>query len=155
MPVSKKGRPRCHPSAQHARRSKSLYLPLPRADVDTLILPFRVALEMARSGCANEATARRLATLVLLVRFLTEAGHGQLDVNDLRNAERTLAEILNIGHQSEIWSFPELATETLKQIINEHERQLFETRLEAIAAASARLDALIEKHGTALDLQTV
>lgn len=155
MPVSKKGRPRYHPSAQHARRSKSLYLPMPRADVDTLMLPFRVALEMVRSGCANEATARRLASLVLLVRFLTEAGHGQLDMKDLHNAERTLAEIFDIGHQSEMWSFPEPATETLKQIVNELERQLFETRLEAIAAASARLDALIEKHGTALDLRTV
>ena len=76
MPVSKRGRPRYHPSAQRARRAKSLYLPLPRADVDTLMLPFRIALEMVRSGCANEATARRLASLVLLVRFLTEAGHG-------------------------------------------------------------------------------
>lgn len=155
MPVSKKGRPRYHPSAQRAQRSKSLYLPLPRADVDTLMLPFHIALEMMRSGCANEATARRLASLVLLVRFLTEAGHGQLDMKDLRNAERSLAEIFDIGHQSDMWSFSEPATDTLRQIVNEHERQLFETRLEAIAAASARLDALIEKRGTASDLRTV
>jgi len=76
-------------------------------------------------------------------------------MKDLHNAERSLAEIFDIGHQSNMWSFPEPATETLKQIVNEHERQLFETRLEAIAAASARLDALIEQHGTALDRRTV
>ena len=155
MPISKKVKARKTPSAAHAQRSKMLYLPMPRADVDALMLPSRIALEMALRGRANASATRRLASLVILTRLLTEAGHGQLDVDHLRHAETTLAEVFAAGHQSDRWSFSEPASEALRQIVNEHERQLLETRLEAVAAASARLDSLVERHGSALPIGIV
>jgi hypothetical protein len=155
MPISKKVKARKMPSAAHTQRSKMLYLPMPRADVDALMLPSRIALEMALRGRANASAARRLASLVILTRLLTEAGHGQLDIDALRDAETTLAEVFATGNQSDRWSFPEGASEALRQIVNEHERQLCETRLEAIAKASARLDTLVERHGSALPIGIV
>ncbi|WP_208866326.1 hypothetical protein [Paraburkholderia lacunae] len=55
---SKKGKKRFESASPlHARRSKMLYLPMPRADADAMMLRSRVALEAVRSGRADGASA--------------------------------------------------------------------------------------------------
>jgi hypothetical protein len=151
MPSSKKGKKRTNSqSPLHARQSKMLYLPMPRADADAMMLRSRVVLEAARSGRADGAMARRLATVMLLTRFLTEAGHGRLELAALDAVEDALADVFKAGYETGVWTFPEAAIKALTLIVNEHDRQLLETRLEAVVAASARLDQLIERNGVAL-----
>lgn len=127
-----------------------LYLPMPRADADVMMLRSRVALEAVRSGRADGASTRRLASVLLLTRFLTEAGHGRLAVAELDEAENALVEVFTIGNETDVWSFSKAAIDALTLVVNEHDRQLLETRLEAVAAATARLNHLIRKNGVAL-----
>ncbi|RDK00030.1 hypothetical protein [Paraburkholderia lacunae] len=75
---------------------------------------------------------------MLLTRFLTEAGHGRLAVAELDEAENALVEVFTTGNETDVWSFSEAAIDALTLVVNEHDRQLLETRLEVVAAASAR-----------------
>ncbi|MFL9954601.1 Fis family transcriptional regulator [Paraburkholderia nemoris] len=147
MPVvRKKKKSPSSSSPMQARRSKLLYLPMPRADADQLMLMHRTALEAMRLGHANEASIRRLASVVLLTRYLTEVGHGLIQPSVLDDAESALFDILNTGNETGVWTVPRPALDTLIRIVNEHDRQLRETRQQVIVDASDRLDRLIAQN---------
>ena len=129
-----------------ARRPKALFLPMPRADADKVILQHRTALEAVRRGHADAALTRRLFTAILLTRFLTEDGHGILDLNTLDEAEQMLTAALENGDERGDWNFPPALIDLLSAVVNEHDRQLRETRLQAVVRASERLDRLIESN---------
>ncbi|MFL9959327.1 hypothetical protein PQR65_38740 [Paraburkholderia nemoris] len=130
-----------------ARRSKALYLPMPRAEVEPVILRFRMALETLRAGHADRSTVNHLATVLLLTRFLSEAGHGLLDQAVLDDAEKTLGDVIKAGNETDVWTIGQPVIDILTVLVNEHDRQLCETRLQAIAEASRRLDRYFEKLG--------
>lgn len=147
MPVTrkkKKGGTPCSP--MQARRSKILYLPMPRADADQLMLMHRTALETLRLGYANEASVRRLESVVLLTRYLTETGHGLIELAVLDDVEKALFDIVNTGKETGVWTFSQPTLDVLTHIVNEHDRQLRETRLQVVVAASDRLDRFIAQH---------
>lgn len=131
-----------------ARRSKVLYMPMPRADADALMLRSHIALEVVRIGRANAASVKRLATVVTLTRFLTEAGFGHLGMEALSAAENALAGAFAIAGETDVWSFSKADVGVLTLVVNEHDRQLVETQLSVIVAAGARLDRLIRKDGS-------
>ncbi|MDN8068997.1 MULTISPECIES: Fis family transcriptional regulator [Burkholderia cepacia complex] len=132
-------------SAQ-ARRAKALFLPMSRADADRVILQHRTVLEAVRAGYADAGLARRLFTTILLTRYLTEEGHGLLDLGLLDEAEQMLTTALDNGEERGDWNFQPALIDLLSLIVNEHDRQLRETRLQAIVRASERLDRLIESN---------
>src|SRR5579863_9342329 len=91
-------------SHMEARRSKALYLPMPPSEVAPIILRFRMALETLRAGHADRSTVNHLATVLLLTRFLTEAGHGLLDQTVLDEAETLLGSVIKEGNETNIWT---------------------------------------------------
>lgn len=119
---------------------------MPRADADRVILQHRTALEAVRGGYADAALTRRLFTTILLTRYLTEDGHGLLDLPLLDEAEHMLTTALENGEDHGDWSFSPGLIDLLSATVNEHDRQLRETRLQAIVRASERLDRLIENN---------
>ena len=149
MPVSKKTAP-SH-KAMQLRRSKRLFLPLAREDAEKVVLRCRMALESIRRGDGDRTAADLMASTLLLTTFLTEAGHGLLLMSLLEETERMLFDTLNIGMQTGIWVFAEPLIRNLMTVVNEHDRQLRETRLQAVIEASSRLDRYIDKQKAGAD----
>ncbi|CAH2813506.1 MAG: hypothetical protein CBCREVIR_3699 [Candidatus Burkholderia crenata] len=145
MPVSKKTAT-AH-KAMPLRRSKRFFLPPAREDAEKVVLRGRLALEFIRrgDGDGDRAATDLMASTLLLTTFLTEAGHGLLPMSLFDETERMLFDTLNTGMQTGVWVFAEPLIHNLMTIVNEHDRQLRETRLQAIIEASARLDRYIDK----------
>jgi hypothetical protein len=113
---------------------------MPRREADALALQYRLAFEAVKHHRGGRREAVALAHVVLFTLFLTEAGHGLLDLSTIREAETGLARVLNDGESTGQWQFPEALIQLLKPIVNEHDRQLREVRLSEIASATKRLD---------------
>src|SRR6202012_4270652 len=126
-----------------ARHKRILYLPMARSAADEITLPCRLSLEAIRQGRADSRCAHCVAQAVLLSGFLTQAGHGLLDSAVLNGAEREISTLLDHGRSTGEWRFPEALVDVLTEIINEYDRQLRETRLQAVLDASDRLERLI------------
>ncbi|CAN7772592.1 Fis family transcriptional regulator [Caballeronia sp. LjRoot31] len=142
MATSKK-RKKEKPMPAMSRHLKALFLPMDQSSVNQISLQFRLALETIRHGAGNRASAHCLAQVTLLTGFLTQAGHGLLEIKFLDSVERQVSDLLDHGRDSGEWLFPQPLVEALTVIVNEHDRQLRETRLQAIVEASRRLDKLI------------
>lgn len=125
------------------RRSKALFLPIGPAKADAVIMVYRVALEAVRAGHGDGKLLRRLYTMVLLTRYITEAGHGELELPMLEAGENALVEICERGDASGEWAVDASTMGLLSCIVNEHDRQMRETRLQVLIDASNRLDRLI------------
>jgi len=123
-----------------SRNARARFLPMPRRDADALALQYRLALEAVRCQRAERRDAISMAHVVLFTLFLTEAGHGLLDIEYLRKVEGELAAVLKHGETTGEWGFPSSLLEPLIIVVNEHDRQLREVRLSEIAAATRRLD---------------
>lgn len=128
-----------------SRHLKALFLPMDQSSVNQISLQFRLALETIRHGVGNRASAHCMAQVTLLTGFLTQAGHGLLETQFLDSVERQVSDLLNHGRDSGEWFFPPHLVEALTVVVNEHDRQLRETRLQAIVEASRRLDKLIQR----------
>ncbi|WMY10959.1 hypothetical protein [Paraburkholderia phenoliruptrix] len=129
------------------RRDMLLLLPMPRTEVDELVLMYRAALEAAKLGYNDAPLTRRLYTAVLLTRFLTDAGHGLLEQQVLDDAEKQLTAVYDQGNATGTWHYPKETITLLTAVLNEHDRQLRDTPLQVLLDASARLDRIIEKSG--------
>jgi hypothetical protein len=140
MPVSKRRKT----SQKSARpQSKRFLLPMPRDEADRLSLQSRIALEAVRSQCAGLQATTVIAQTVLLTSFLTEAGHGLLDLDDVRQTERSVLKILDVGKETGEWVFDDVQIDALTSIVNEHDRQLREVRFGEVFEATTRLDRLV------------
>ncbi|CAD6563385.1 hypothetical protein LMG24235_08629 [Paraburkholderia sabiae] len=122
-----------------------LRLPMPRPEVDELVLMYRAALEAVKRGYTDAPLTRRLYTAVLLTRFLTDSGHGLLDLCALKDAYKQLTTIYEHGDETGVWDYPPETIALLTQVLNEHDRQLRETPLHFLLQASDRLDKIIER----------
>jgi hypothetical protein len=116
---------------------------MPREDADALCLPARIALESARGGRAGTHETTILAHTVLITSFLTEAGHGVLDLSFVRQVEEAVLATLDAGKASGQWQFSEPFLESLTTIVNEYDRQMREVRFGQVLAATERLDRMI------------
>ncbi|SAL73198.1 Fis family transcriptional regulator [Caballeronia choica] len=132
-----------------ATRGKALFLPMPRAEVDALMLQHRLAFEAARGRYGDASITRRLYMVILMTRYLTEDGHGLLALDSVCEAEQEVAAIFDRGEAVSDWSYPDKVIKLISTVINEYDRQLRETRLEAILLANERLGRLIAR-GAAL-----
>ena len=122
---------------------KRLLLPMPRPEADAWCLQSRLALEAVRTQRAAEQDASVLAKTVLLTRFLTESGHGRLDLSFVRQIEEAVLAILGAEEETGGRIFSESLVESLTSIVNEHDRQLREVRFAEIVAATDRLDRML------------
>jgi hypothetical protein len=140
MPVSKKRKK----SPKSARpQTKRFLLPMPRDEADRLSLQSRVALEAVRSQRAGVQETTVIAQTVLLASFLTEAGHGLLDLDDVRKTERSVLKVLDVGTEPGEWVFNDALIDALTSIVNEHDRQLREVRFGEVFEATTRLDRMV------------
>lgn len=63
---------------------------MPREDAAKLVPRTRLALERLSSGEISRCLINELSQVVLLTDFITEVGHGQLEIAWLENVERSL-----------------------------------------------------------------
>jgi hypothetical protein len=80
---------------------------------------------------------------VLLTGFITEAGHGLLDLSFVKEVERGVLALLDRGAATGDWNVPDTLLEPLPSVINEHDRQLREVRLGVVTTAVERLERMI------------
>lgn len=73
---------------------------MPREDADALCLQSRLALEAVRGQRAARHETIVLAQTVLLTSFLTESGHGLLDLPFVRQVEEAVLAILDAGKRA-------------------------------------------------------
>ncbi|SAL83311.1 Fis family transcriptional regulator [Caballeronia arvi] len=116
---------------------------MPQRDADTVILQYRLALEVIRKGGASQTEAQCIAHAVLLTRLLSEVGHGLLDPEIILEAEEGMLAMLDAGAQTGEWRISETKLPGLTAIVNEHDRQLREVRLADIIACNERLERFI------------
>nr|WP_132459038.1 Fis family transcriptional regulator [Paraburkholderia sp. BL8N3] len=116
---------------------------MPRRDADAMSLQFRIALENVRRRRSGRREATCLAQVVLLTSFLTEKGHGEIDLPYIRAVENDVLAILDHGESTGEWEFPQAMLDPLTAVVNEHDRQLRDVHLAAIAEATERLGRLI------------
>lgn len=140
MPVSKKRKSLKKPARVNSKR---FLLPMPRSESDALCLQSRLALEAVRGGRAARHETNVLAQTVLMTSFLTEAGHGLLDLSFVRQVGEAVLAILDAGKITDEWIFNETTIESLITIVNEHDRQLREVRFGEVHKATQRLDRMI------------
>jgi hypothetical protein len=141
MATRKKKDPRA--SAPRKRVAKAFLLPMPRAQADAMSLQSRIALETVRRQKAGRHEATCMAQVVMLTSFLTEAGHGRIDLPSIRGVETEVLALLQRGVATGDWSIPEALVESLTAIVNENDRQLREVRLAAVVDATERLDRVL------------
>jgi len=106
------------------------------ARANELVLPVRIAFERIRQGKADRDAVVCMAKILLLVGFLTEAGFGLLDTAALDAIEKRLLTELNRTTDGGEWKFETNEVEELALVVNEFDRLLRETRLQAIVEAN-------------------
>lgn len=131
-------------------RSKVMLLPMPQKDADEMGLQSRLAFEAVLHGKASRRDVLGVVQATLLTGFITEAGHGLLELGFIRQVEDEVLSILHSGEKDATWEFSEALLTSLRQIINEHDRQLRETRLGIVIAAVQKLDRRIASSSSKL-----
>jgi hypothetical protein len=150
MPNSKK-RKKTQVSNRN-RHNKALYLPLDRASVDQMAIGFRIALESIRQGRGETIAARCMVQVVLLTSYVSDAGYGFISSAALDEAEDLLFDVFGAYNTTGKWIFEPSLIDKLTAIVNEHERQLRETRLQIIVGATRQLNRLLESSTSDADL---
>jgi hypothetical protein len=117
---------------------------MPREDAAKLVLRTRLALERLRNGETDRRLINELSQVVLLANFITESGHGDLEMDYLERVERDLAGVLLHADTTGSWAVPEDLIGDMTHVVNEYDRQLSQTRLAVIVNACNRLETLIE-----------
>ncbi|MFL9936054.1 hypothetical protein P0D88_45135 [Paraburkholderia sp. RL18-103-BIB-C] len=77
-----------------------------------------------------------MAEILLLTGFLTEGGFGQLDAAFMDDVEKRLLAELNQGGVAGEWKFDAELVDALVVVVNEYDRLVRETRLQAIVEAN-------------------
>lgn len=119
----------------NSRHKKVLLLPMRQADADDRVLPVRIAFERIRLGKADRAAAVCMAEILLLTGFLTEDGFGCLDSAFMGGVEMRLLVELNQDREA-AWRIDAALIADLGRVVNEYDRLIRETRLQAIMAAN-------------------
>jgi hypothetical protein len=124
--------------------AKALFLPMPRKEASDLALRARIALERLRNGEADHSLINLVSQIIIIVSFITPAGHGKLDISDIERVERDLGEGLLEVKRTATWTVPDTLIEGLTIVVNEYDRQICMTRMEIVARASNHLGKLVD-----------
>lgn len=155
MPVSKKRKKPSDSRTVQSRQKKQLYLPLKQDDADHLCLQARLSFEAMRQGRGDRAAALNMASIALMCETIAAAGHGLLSLSLIEAARRGAFDALDEGVRSGVWQFSDVLVDELTHVINEYDRQMRETRLHAIIAASEKVERFLVKRAQARALEEV
>jgi hypothetical protein len=125
--------------------TKALFLPMPSKEASDLALRARIALERLRNGEADRLLINLVSQIVIIVSFITRAGHGKLDIGNIEHVERNLGEVVLEADRTGAWTIPRSLIEDLIAVVNEYDRQLCVTRMEIVARASDHLGKLVDR----------
>ncbi|MFM0572597.1 hypothetical protein PQQ88_30265 [Paraburkholderia caledonica] len=139
MPVSKKRRKLANASAEQATKKRLLTSPLARAEAD------RIGLEAIRSGHRDETALLNLQSVILLTEMLTAEGRGALSLDMIRDTGRRIVHLLEEGNDTEPWTVPAAFADALTAIVNEYDRIMHQVPLQAVLAATGKLERLEEE----------
>ncbi|MFL9936916.1 hypothetical protein P0D88_50090 [Paraburkholderia sp. RL18-103-BIB-C] len=145
MPVSKKRRKLANASAEQATKKRLQTSPLARAEADRIVLHIRVGLEVIRSGHRDETALLNLQSVILLTEMLTAEGRGALSLDMIRDTGRRIVHLLEEGKDTEPWSVPAALCDALTAIVNEYDRMMHQVPLQAVLAATGKLERLEEE----------
>lgn len=123
-----------------------------RATADQVSLRFHMAFEAIRQGRADGPSLQCMAQVALLTSFITDAGYGQLDEAVLAACEDGLRRLVNTAPAHDELKFDEDLLSNLALVINEHDRQLREVRLQVLVEASELLEKRLATAASARDL---
>ncbi|MDR5762949.1 hypothetical protein [Caballeronia sp. LZ035] len=126
--------------AVRARLTKSRLLPIPRGVGDQLALQAHLSLAGLRSGVEDVRLAHSVTEVILLTKFLAEAGHGDVSHEMLLAANRAMAEIHDGATKTGKYAAPtEAAFSLLSAIVSTYDHQLQTAPLGALTDANDRL----------------
>lgn len=129
------------PQAARARLVKAQLLPIPRAVADDLALRAHLSLEAIRGACDHIGPAHHTTEVVLLAKFLSEAGHGDFSPELLLAANHSMTEVFDGGRKTGTWSVSSYdAFALLSAIVGMYDRQLQKASLGALTTATERLE---------------
>ncbi|GJH26891.1 hypothetical protein [Caballeronia novacaledonica] len=129
------------PQAARARLAKAQLLPIPRSVADDLALRAHLSFEAIRGACDHIGPAQHITEVVLLGKFLSEAGHGEFSHESLLAADRAMAEVFRGGRKAGTWRVSSRsAFALLAAVVSMYDRQLHSATLGALTTASDRLD---------------
>jgi len=128
------------PHVTHARRGKTLLLPMPRAAADELSLQIHLALDAMRRGKGNVSTAQTLCQAMILVGLLADLGYGEATVEQMRSAENVISAAFDQGRDSGVWRLDDDGFMQFAMIATMYDEQLRRAPMSAMAEASNRLD---------------
>ncbi|MPW23187.1 hypothetical protein GCT13_42080 [Paraburkholderia sp. CNPSo 3157] len=126
--------------AARARRSKTMPLPMPRAEVDRVCLQVHVALDAMRRGMGNVNAAQTLCQVMILTGLLAEAGYGDATFEQMRVAESVVSAAFDRGRDSNLWGLDDDGFRQIAAIVATYDYQMQLAPLAAIAEASDRLE---------------
>ncbi|VXB37709.1 Fis family transcriptional regulator [Burkholderia sp. 8Y] len=126
--------------ATHTRLSKAQLLPIARGIADELALRAHLALEALRAGSPDIGPAQQITEVMLLAKFLADAGHGIFSDDALVDADETIARVFDRGRESGSWAIHADEFDRLAAIVSLYDHQLKRATLGALTAASDRLE---------------
>jgi hypothetical protein len=120
--------------------TKAQLLPIPRAVANELALQAHLALEALRAGATDIAPAQQVTEVMLLAKFLADAGHGEFSNDALANADRVVAEVFDAGRETGTWTLPPDECDGFAAIVSLYDHQLQRATLGTLTVASERLE---------------
>nr|WP_050456070.1 hypothetical protein [Candidatus Burkholderia verschuerenii] len=120
--------------------TKAQLLPIPRAVANELALQAHLAVEALRAGATDIAPAQQVTEVMLLTKFLADAGHGEFSNDALASADRAIAAVFDAGRDSGVWALPSEECDSFSAIVSLYDHQLQRATLGALTVASERLE---------------
>lgn len=118
---------------------------MPRKDATALVLRTRLLLERFRAGSTDRSLVNHLAQVVILTRFVQQAGYGNFDIATLDDVESALGTLLPDFDETGKWTIvSEAVIVGLTSVVNEYDRLLGVVRMEILVRASTYLDRLVD-----------
>jgi hypothetical protein len=139
--------------ARHARASKAMLLPLPKAEVISLSLQYHCAIEALHCGKGYPEGAQALAEMILLTSFLADAGRGMLPLERLAAGQMAIAQLFGRGKSSGDWHIDESEFASLAAIAELHDAQLRKASLKEWSVAADKLER-VRRERPIIDGQT-
>lgn len=93
-----------------------------------------------------------MSQVTLLTGLITDAGYGRLDTAIITACEEGLLRVISANPEKRASKFEEDLISNLTLVINEHDRQLREIRLQILVEASEQLERRLEMATSPSDL---
>ncbi|PZR48600.1 hypothetical protein [Paraburkholderia fungorum] len=117
---------------------------MPRKEASEHALRARIALERLRNGEADRPLVNLVSQDIIIAGFITRAGYGKLDVEDIDRVERGLADVLVEADRTGVWHVSGQLIDALAVVVSEYDRQLSVSRMEIVVRESDYLEKLVD-----------